>query len=233
MFPVRSVYVITIRRLDNEVSKNADMTGLMVTDTTVPDTSVSYSPSVVKKDVLRYSARVPVGRASITLTPTLDDPGDDGATFAITSSKGAGKVSGEGTASGGARIVALDEGVNVITIKVTAANLVATKTYTLTVTKAASNASDDANLRALRVGGESVSLTGFDGGNTAHGEEAGIDHQTGVANGVSSIAISATPNDSDAMVIIRTGIDISASYHYHKLYRALGMWMRTERLICL
>ena len=61
--------------------------------------------------------------------------------------------------------VALDEGVNVITIKVTAANLVATKTYTLTITKAASNASDDANLSALRVGGESVSLTGFDGGN--------------------------------------------------------------------
>ena len=99
--------------------------------------------------------------------------------------------------------VALDEGVNVITIKVTAANLVATKTYTLTVTKAASNASDDANLRALRVGGESVSLTGFDG--TAH-EEAGIDHQTGVANGVSSIAISASPNDSDAMLVIRTGL---------------------------
>ena len=73
-------------------SGNADMTGLLVTDTT--DTvgiSVSYSPSV-KKDVLSYSVRVPTGRASVTLTPGLDD--ETGATFAITSSKGAGKVSG-------------------------------------------------------------------------------------------------------------------------------------------
>ena len=205
--PVRSVYVITINRLDNEVDDNADMTDLMVTDTTATTISVSYSPSV-DEDVLRYSARVPAGRASITLTPTLDDPGDDGATFAITSSKGAGKVSGEGTASGGTRNVALDEGVNVITIKVTAANLVATKTYTLTVTKAASNASDDATLSALRVGGESVSLTGFDG---EEHEEAGIDYRTGVANGDASIAISATPNDSDAMVIIRTGVAIATN----------------------
>ena len=36
--------------------------------------------------------RVPTGRASVTLTPGLDD--ETGATFAITSSKGAGKVSG-------------------------------------------------------------------------------------------------------------------------------------------
>ena len=202
--PTYSVYVITINRLSSDVLGNADMTGLLVTDTTDTTTSVSYSPSV-KKDVLSYSVRVPTGRASVTLTPGLDD--ETGATFAITSSKGAGKVSVNAIVAE-ARDVALDEGVNVITIKVTAANLVATKTYTLTVTKAASNASDDANLSALRVGGESVSLTGFDG--TAH-EEAGIDHQTGVANGVSSIAISATPNDSDAMVIIRTGIDISAN----------------------
>ena len=75
----------------------------------------------------------------------------------------------------------------------------------MTVTKAASNASDDASLSALRVGDESVSLSGFDG--SAHGAvaEGGIDYETGVANSVSSIAISATPSHSGATVVIHTG----------------------------
>ena len=88
-------------------------------------------------------------------------------------------------------------------IKVTAADLVTTKTYTLTVTRAAANASDDARLSALMVGGESVSVS--PALMVRRRGPVAEDYMTGVANGVSSIAISATPNHSGAMVAIETG----------------------------
>ena len=189
------VYLLRIRRAAAGDSSSADLTGLTLT---VPDTNFSPAPD---KDILNYSARVPNGTASVTVTPTVSAD----ATFAVTSSRGASKVDNSTPAS---PVVTLDTGSNVISIKVTAQNLVATKTYTLTVTKAASNASDDASLSSLMVGGESVSLSGFDG--SVHAE-AGIDYMAGVSNGTSSIEISATPNHSGAAVVIRTGIDIATN----------------------
>ena len=89
----------------------------------------------------------------------------------------------------------------------TAADLDTTKTYTLTVTRAAANASDDTKLSVLMVGGESVDmcLTGKGGANhrpRRRNSQAVRTIRTGVANGVSSIAISATPNHSGAIVNI-------------------------------
>ena len=192
------VYLLRIRRAAAGDSSSADLTGLTLADNNAA--AVNFSPGP-DKDVLSYSARVPNGTTTVTVTPTVSA----NAMFAVTSDRGASKVD---NATPTAPVVTLDTGANVIMIKVTAQNLVATKTYTLTVTKAASNASDDASLSSLMVGGESVSLAGFDG--TAH-DVAGIDYETGVSNGTSSIAISATPSDSGATVVIRTGIDIATN----------------------
>ena len=53
--------------------------------------------------------------------------------------------------------VELEVGRNVITVTVEAADVVTTKTYTITVTRATETGSDDTSLSALMVGGESVS----------------------------------------------------------------------------
>ena len=189
------VYLLRIRRAGAGDSSSADLTDLTLT---APDTNFSPDPD---KDVLNYSARVPSSVGMVTVTPMVSAA----AAFTVTSDKGAGKVN---NTNSNAPVVTLDTGSNVIMIKVTAENLVATKTYSVTVTKAASNASDDASLSALRVGGESVSLSGFDG---EEHDVVGIDYETGVANGVSSIAISATPSHSGATVVIRTGFTISGT----------------------
>ena len=193
--PVYSVYVISINRLSSTASSSADLTDLTLT---APDTN--FSPDH-DEDVLNYSARVPSDVEMVTVTPMVSAA----AAFTVTSDKGAGKVN---NANSNAPVVTLDTGSNVIMIKVTAENLVATKTYSVTVTKAASNASDDASLSALTVGGESVSLSGFDG---EEHDVVGIDYETGVANRVSSMAIRATQNHSGATVVIRTGITISGT----------------------
>ena len=58
-------------------------------------------------------------------------------------------------------VVELAVGRNVITVMVEAADVVTTKTYTITVTRATETGSDDTSLSALMVGGESVSVAGF------------------------------------------------------------------------
>ena len=76
----------------------------------------------------------------------------------------------------------------------TAADLETTKTYKVTVTVAAANASDDARLSALMVGSESVNVSGKGAPLATVHLQHGADYSTGVGNGVSSIAISATLN---------------------------------------
>ena len=98
----------------------------------------------------------------------------------------------------------LSVGANVITIKVTAEDLAATETYTLTVTRAATNASDDARLSALMVNGQPVDVSGFVGV-ASDSSDGAADYAAGFPNAVSSIAISATPNHPGAMVVIETG----------------------------
>ena len=192
------MYLLRIMRAAAGDSSSADLTGLTLADNNAA--AVNFSPDV-SKDVLNYSARVPNGTTTVAVTPTVSAD----ATFVVTSDRGAGKVD---NTTPTAPVVTLDTGSNAIMIKVTAQNLVATKTYTLTVTKAASNASDDASLSSLMVGGESVSLSGFDG--TVH-DVAGIDYMAGVSTGTSSIAIAATPTNSGAAVVIRTGITIGTA----------------------
>ena len=185
-------YTVTVNRAAAGASGNADLTGLTIGTGTL-------SPGF-NKDVASYTALVPTGTTTIDVVATAHA---DAAPPVVTSNKGSGKVPVNSTLDNNVatHTVTLDLGANVITAKVTAANFETTKTYTLTVTRAAANASDDAMLRALMVGGESVSVSGFTSDTGANA----ADYTTGVANGVNSIAISATPNHSGATVAIETG----------------------------
>ena len=192
------IYTVTVTRAAASASGNADLTDLEIGDGTL-------SPGF-NKDVTSYTDLVPNTPATLEVTATAHTAA---APPVVTSNKGSNKVAANTTldANVATHVVTLDVGANVITIKVTAADLETTKTYTLTVTRAAANASDDAKLSTLTVGGKSVSVSGFDGSDN-NGDEA-VDYMTGVANGVSSIAISATPNHSGAMVVVKTGVTIT------------------------
>ena len=202
-------YIVTVNRASVNASDNADLitadlnSGLVIGNGTGTGTNVTMSPTLspgFDKDVTSYTALVSNDTTGLTVTARAHATA---APPVVTSNKGSDKVAANSTtgANIATHVVTLDEGANVIAIKVTAANLVATKTYTLTVTRAATNASDDARLGSLRVGGESVSVSGKGTLSTVAVPTA-ADYMTGVGNGVSSIAISATLNHSGAMMSI-------------------------------
>ena len=188
-------YFLLITRAEAGASNNADLGGLIIGNGTL-------SPGF-DEDVTSYTALVATTQETLTVTPDLDRNDDDTAdvTAEVTSNKDSNV-----TVDGGVYTADLMVGANVITIKTTALDLVTTKTYTLTVTRAAANASDDAKLSALTVGGESVSVSDFSSSEGTT-DAAARDHSDGVANDVSSIAISATPNHSGATVAVETGGD--------------------------
>ena len=188
-------YFLVINRAMAGASNNADLDGLTIGNGTL-------SPGF-DEDVTSYTALVATGQETLTVTPDLNrgDDTDNDVTVEVTSNKDSDvTVDGQGVYTADLMV-----GANVITIKTTALDLVTTKTYTLTVTRAAANASDDAKLSALTVGGESVSVSGFSSSEEGTDAAAALDHSAGVANGVSSIAISATPNHSGATVAVETG----------------------------
>ncbi|MYE54959.1 MAG: cadherin-like beta sandwich domain-containing protein, partial [Chloroflexi bacterium] len=151
-----TAYVVRVRRVPTGAASDADLSNLTLT-----------SPAAVlmpgfKPGATSYTALVPYDvddsgntvEDTIVVTPTLSNTGgttDDPATFEIKSNKDA-----ELEENSGAYTVELAEGANVITVMVRAANVSTTKTYTLTVTRANKNASDNAELSSLTVGGSSV-----------------------------------------------------------------------------
>ena len=112
---------------------------------------------------------------------------------------------------GSAGEVNLAEGRNVITVTVEAANVVTKKTYTVTVTRAAANSSDDARLRSLTVGGEAVPAANIE---LADGEDDVVDYATKVSFATESVQIRAVKMHSGAEVVIRTGADSAAGADY-------------------
>ena len=195
-------YFLAITRAEAGASDNADLMTIPAGDGNNAAPGLAIDPGTLSpgfdKDVTSYTTLVPSTADDLTVTTRAVS----GATVSVTSDKDSNVEDNDD----GNPVVELSAGVNVITIMVTAADLVTTKTYTLTLTKAAANASDDAKLSALMVGGESVSVSdkGTLRSNTTTRPEV-EDYTTGVANGVSSIAISATPNHSGAKVAIETG----------------------------
>ena len=125
-----------------------------------------------------YTASVANSVTETTVTPTVND---DGATYAI---KLDGVADSDGT-------VPLAEGSNVITIEVTAEDGQATRTYTVTVTRAAPP-STDATLSAL-------TLSGVNFGTFA---SATTEYTASVGNDVAETTVAATANDGGATYVV-------------------------------
>ena len=182
-------YTLTVTRAAVNASSDAKLDDLSI--------NAGTETPAFNENVKSYTALVPNNRGVTDNPFTVTPMSPSGASFVITSDK----ASDISTAvSESPTTVPLSVGANVITIKVTAENLVATETYRLTVTRAAANASDDARLSALMVGGQPVSVSGFTSG--------AVVHTTGVPNGVNSITIEATPNHSGAIVVIKSGASV-------------------------
>ena len=190
-------YTLTVTRAAVNASNNAKLNagnGLVISAGTL-------SPAF-DQNVMSYTALVAntVGTTGtpFTVTPTIATNANS--SFVITSDKDANV---DTQASGAPTTVALSVGANVITIQVTAEDSVATETYTVTVMRAAGNASDDTRLSSLTVGGESVDVSSLTSG--------AVIHTAGVPNGVNSITVEATPNHSGAIVVIKSGATVGTA----------------------
>ncbi|MFD0674698.1 cadherin-like beta sandwich domain-containing protein [Cohnella sp. GCM10027633] len=153
-------------------SSDATLSGLTAS-------SGSLSPAFVS-GTTGYSISVANGVSSITLTPTTSN---GGATVTV---DGHPATSGSPSAA-----VNLSVGANAIPVVVTAQDGTTTETYTVTVTRAA--LSSDASLSGLTVSSGSLSPA-FASGTTGYA--------VGVANGVSSITVTPTVNESNATVTV-------------------------------
>ena len=135
-----------------------------------------------------YTASVANDVAETTVTPTTND---DGATYEI-------KLGGVADAD---RVIPLAVGSNVITVEVTAEDGQATKTYTVTVTRAApaqqqpEPPSTDATLSALTL--SDVNFGNFDPATTSY--------DVNVDNGVDQTTVTATANDDGSSYMVKLG----------------------------
>ena len=189
-------YILQVTRVLATASKVADLTALSISDPTGIDLMPTFD-----EDKTIYTAFVPYDVDANEGSPTTGT--QDEITLEVTPATGATTevTSNKDDSIGTGNVVELEEGANVITIKVTAADAVTKKTYTLTVTRAAQNASDDASLSSLTVGTEVVSLPlpEFDSNSAST-----TTYVTGVPNTVNSTQITATPKHSGATAVIRT-----------------------------
>ena len=129
-----------------------------------------------------YNASVANGVDETTVTPTVNH---DGATYAI-------KLGGVTDADG---VIPLAVGSNVITVEVTAEDGNATKTYTVTVNRAAPPPSTDATLSNLALSG--VYFGTFYPATTGY--------NASVANGVDETTVTPTVNHDGATYAIKLG----------------------------
>ena len=128
-----------------------------------------------------YTSNVTNSVSQTTVTPTVND---SGAGYII-------KLGGVADADG---TVPLSVGSNVITVEVTAEDDSTTRTYTVTVTRAAPP-STDATLRSLTLSG--VDFGTFD--------STTVSYTAQVANSVTQTTVTPTVNDSGASYVIKLG----------------------------
>ena len=128
-----------------------------------------------------YTAQVANSVSQTTVSPTVND---SGASYVI---KRGGVTDADG-------VISLRVGSNVITVEVTAEDDTTTRTYTVTVTRAAPP-STDATLRRL-------TLRGIDFGTF---DSTTLSYTAQVANSVSKTTVVATVNDSEARYAIKLG----------------------------
>ncbi|MGW9321820.1 cadherin-like beta sandwich domain-containing protein, partial [Paenibacillus chitinolyticus] len=150
----------------NTFSTNANLSNLTLSAGTLSPAFASGTTG--------YTADVSNGTASINVTPTVAD-----GTATV-------KVNGSTVASGSPSPVSLNVGANPITVEVTAQDGTTKKTYTVSVTRAAST---NANLSGLTLSAATLNPT-FASGTTSY--------TAGVANNVTSVDVTPTLADGTA-----------------------------------
>ena len=190
---VVGVNIITIRVAAEDTTTTKTYT-VAVTRAEPPSTDAALSALTLSgidfgsfsSTTTSYTASVENSVSVTTVTPTVND---SGARYVI---KLGGTTDSDGT-------VALDVGENVITVEVTAEDDDNTKTYTLTVTRAApvtpEQKSSDASLSSLTLSG--VNFGTFDSTTSSYTAR--------VANSVSQTTVTPTVNHSEAIYVIKLG----------------------------
>ncbi|MEJ8303877.1 cadherin-like beta sandwich domain-containing protein [Saccharibacillus sacchari] len=173
-------YTLTVTRAA-ATSTDATLSNLAVNQGTL---SPTFAPGTTS-----YSVSVPNNATSINVTPTVNQ-----ANATVT-------VNGATTTSGSAQTIPLAVGSNTIQVVVTAQDGSTTKTYTITVTRAAA-ASTDATLGSLAVNQGTLSPS-FASGTTSY--------SVSVVNSVSSINVTPTVNQANATVTVNGTTTTSGS----------------------
>lgn len=163
-------YTVTITRAQPP-STNANLTGLSL--------SAGTLAPAFDADETSYAVSVPHATTSLAVTPTLDDPN---ATVTV---NGATGVSGNPSGA-----IALAVGTNTVTTVVTAEDGTTTKTYTVTVIRAASS---DANLSGLSLSNGTLSPV-FAAGQTSY--------TAAVSNTTSSLTVTPAANEANATITV-------------------------------
>ena len=161
-------YTVTVTRA---ASSNANLSNLVLSSGTL---SPSFDPAVTS-----YTASVPNSTTSITVTPTVQQPN---ATVKVN-----GVSVPSGTPSGP---ISLNVGSNVINVVVTAQDGTTMRTYTVTVTRAASS---NANLSNLVLSSGTLSPS-FDPAVTSY--------TASVSNSTTSITVTPTVQEPNATVTV-------------------------------
>ena len=173
----KQTYTVTVTRAEPPPSTDATLSALELSG--VPAATLGFSSGDVDYDV-----DVANGLTSTAVTAT---PNDSAASYVV-------RLGGVADADGE---VDLAVGANEVTVVVTAEDGQTTQTYTVTVTRAEPPPSTDATLSALGLSGVPAATVGFSSGD--------VDYDVDVANGLTSTAVTATPNDSAASYVVRLG----------------------------
>ncbi|PYI51516.1 cadherin-like beta sandwich domain-containing protein [Paenibacillus flagellatus] len=171
-------YTVTVTRAEPAPIGNANLSGLALSG------GAALTPAFAA-ETTGYTSNVPNDVGSVTVTPTTADP-----VATVT-------VNGKTVASGAVSdAIALDLGGNAITVVVTAADGVTTKTYTITVTRAEPTPlpGSDANLSGLALSGGAELNPTFAAGTTSY--------TAGVSNAVSEMTVTPTTADAGATVTV-------------------------------
>ncbi len=176
-------YSVTVTR---PVSNNAHLIDLTLSGISLEHGSIFYPPGFSGL-VFNYTPSVAHSLAETTVTPRAHQ---SFATYVI-------KLDGVTDADG---VIALSVGSNVITIEVTAEDGVTTKTYTITVTRAAAPLTD-ATLKRLALSGIDIG-GGVGEGADAHSQTS---FRASVYHSVSQTTVTPTVNHSGASYVIKLG----------------------------
>lgn len=173
-------YTVTVTKVAATAKDDAFLSGLALSAG-----SISFN-----KNTASYTTNVAYGVTKINVTPQVQDVPvlntNPGATITVN-----GKAVAHNTASGD---IALAVGPNTITVTTTAADGKTTKTYTVTVVRAAEGASNKATLNKLTL--SAGTLNGF----TADTGSGNVAVSTNVANTVKDLTITPVATDAKATV---------------------------------